>query len=233
MKIKKLIPSFYLIISFVTIMVTGLMLTTVLIELVQAKSLVAVVVEPGSISGQSGGQTTTRLPTSTQTITTSPEILYFHEAANRPSVYEPSAVQTSNLSAQALNCNPSGGTGGLGVGTHDTTIAGHPATVIVGAGYDPSKPTYLALYLHGDEGGYNFHTSSFSPINQFINTNSWIYVAPQAAKATNGDYYPWDGRGGGSIEANETQVKDIFEHMFTNYNVCRDILFGGSVSGGS
>ena len=136
--------------------------------------------------------------------------------------------------SQALGCNPTGGSGGLPVGTHDVVLAGRPATIIVGQGYDPATPTYLAYYLHGDEGGYNFHTSPFNVVNQFINANRWIYVAPQAPPdPTNAAVFPWDGRNGGSISGNAAQVRDVLDDMFAKYNVCRDILFGAGVSGGS
>ena len=147
------------------------------------------------------------LLSSTLMITTSPDISQAAAKYHQPSQYQSRVVRLASQVAPEVTCNPTGGSGGLGAGTHDTTIAGQPATVIVGAGYTPAKPTYLALYLHGDEGGYNFHTSSFNEINQFINNNNWVYVAPQVYKATDGDYYPWDGRGGGSIE-NKGFVRD-------------------------
>ena len=150
-------------------------------------------------------------------------------------VYIPIVIRGGiTTTPSALTCNPSNGSGGLAIGTHDITIAGRPATVIVGAGYDPSKPTYLAFYLHGDEGGYNFHAGAGNTINTFINSNSWIYVAPRApADPTDDTTFPWDGRNGGDIAGNATLVKNVLDDMFAKYNVCRNILFGGSVSGGS
>lgn len=224
MAIKKFLSSFFQILSLLIPVVMGLLLTAGLAWSMPAQAQVTTGEQRAPLA---------ELITATETITTSPEILHLYDSTHRPPRYIPPAVQGATTANQPLNCNPSGGAGGLGLGTHDTTIAGQPATVIVGQGYDPAKPTYLAFYLHGDEGGYNFHTNPFNLINQFINDNSWIYVAPQAPKALDGDYYPWDGRGGGSIAANETLVKAVLEHMFANYNVCRNILFGASVSGGS
>ena len=135
-----------------------------------------------------------------------------------------------------LTCTPSNGRGGLAVGTHDVVIAGQPVTIIVGEGYDPSRPTYLAFYLHGDEGGYNYHAPSYTTINKFITQNGWIYVAPQAPQFGTG-YYPWYSNGVNAnpvgIEANAMLLEDALETIFSQYNVCRDVLFGASASGGS
>ncbi|MEM7536427.1 MAG: hypothetical protein AAF639_29860 [Chloroflexota bacterium] len=129
-------------------------------------------------------------------------------------------------------CNPSGGSGGLPVGTHDTTIAGRPATVIVGTGYDPATPTKLAFYLHGDEGGYDADSQSWSEVNQFINANGWIYVAPQAPQT---DFDPGNEawRWYDSPESNADLVAQVLDEMFAKYNVCQHTLFGATASGGS
>jgi len=162
----------------------------------------------------------------TQTITMSSTLIQPGSVAHPTN--HTSSISTPNLSLQALNCNPTGGSGGLGVGTHDITLAGRPATVIVGQGYNPATPTYLAFYLHGDEGGYNFHTGPFNSINQFIDDNGWIYVAPQAPPdPTDPMTFPWDGRNGGSISGNAALVRNVLDDMFAKYNVCRNILFGG------
>lgn len=143
----------------------------------------------------------------------------------------------TRLPGAAINCNPTNGSGGQQPGTYDITIAGNPVTLIVGDGYDPSRPTYLSFYLHGDEGGYDYAQSSFSPINQFVTDNGWIYVAPQA-DAVSDSYYPWHSDGIGvdnnvGVEANTQLIIDTFSYVYNNFNVCRDLLFGGSASGGS
>jgi hypothetical protein len=172
---------------------------------------------------------------STQTITAAPALIDLANRTSTRSPRPPARPLTSTVSIQALTCNPTGGTGGLSAGTHDTTIAGQPATVIVGQAYDPQKPAYLAFYLHGDEGGYDFHADSFNVINQFINDEGWIYVAPQAPEFEGG--YPWyaDGVGAGRtlIEDNAELLRDVLNDTFAKYNVCRNILFGASASGGS
>jgi len=133
-----------------------------------------------------------------------------------------------------LTQSPSGGSGGPGIGTHEVTIAGQPAVIIVGEGYDASRPTYLCYYLHGDEGGYRAHSSPTNQVHQFIDANNWIYVAPQAPEApARPGIFPWDGRSGGSQTGNVEQVTAVLDHMFENYNVYRDVLFGSGASGGS
>ena len=138
-----------------------------------------------------------------------------------------------------LTCNPSNGSGGLSPGTYDITVAGRPAIVIVGDGYTPGQPTFLAFYLHGDGGNYDFDKSQFSAINQFIRQNGWIYVsplAPQTATDSGGDsIHQWNGGSLPSTGADEnlTFLSNVYEEMFANYNVCRNVLFGSSASGGS
>ena len=173
--------------------------------------------------------------TSTQVITASPALIELASDLPAPSSQPLPVLSTTEALMIAPECNPTNGSGGLPVGTHDTTIAGQPATVIVGEGYDPQTPTYLGFYLHGDEGGYNFHAGQFSEINQFINSESWIYVAPQAPQYNAA--YPWYANGVGSdetlIENNAALLRDVLDDTFAKYNVCRNILFGGSASGGS
>ncbi|HMN30580.1 MAG TPA: hypothetical protein PKE45_20685, partial [Caldilineaceae bacterium] len=144
------------------------------------------------------------------------------------------ATPTATATTEALLCNPSGGAGGLEPGTHDVMLAGHPATIIVGDAYTSTTPTFLAYYLHGDEGGYDIHANTENVVNQFIRTNGWVYVAPQAPALSAG-YYPWTSNGIPSpgADANLQEIVDVLEDMFAHYNVCRNVLFGGSHSGGS
>ena len=135
---------------------------------------------------------------------------------------------TATYTPPTLQCNPSGGSGGLAPGTYNTTIAGRPTTIIVGNGYDPQTPTYLAFYLHGDEGGYNAHQDDDNNLNEFITEKGWIYVAPQAP-ATSSATYRWYE----TPEENMTLLSTVLDEMLAKYNVCRDILFGASISGGS
>jgi len=137
-------------------------------------------------------------------------------------VAEPTGDWTAGLTA-------SGGSGGSAPGVHEVTIAGQPARVVVGDGYDPATPTFLAYYLHGDEGSYNT-----SQMDTFINDKDWVYIAPLApAGATNPNRYPWDGSDGGSQSANLAQIKSALDHMIANYNVYTNFYFGSGVSGGS
>ncbi|MFZ1755088.1 MAG: hypothetical protein WBO46_06480 [Caldilineaceae bacterium] len=147
----------------------------------------------------------------------------------------PALTPTPTPDPNQLRCNATGGSGGLGAGTHDVILAGRPATVIVGQGYDPAKPTFLAYYLHGDGGDYKFHANPDNVVNTFIQQNSWIYVAPQAPPVSAG-YHPWHGPSGipsPEADANLKLIADVLEAMFAQYNVCGDVLFGSGASGGS
>jgi hypothetical protein len=122
-------------------------------------------------------------------------------------------------------CNPTGGSGGLNPGTYETTVAGLNAILIVGQGYDPSKPTYLSFYLHGNSGGYIWFKSLSNPVNKFVNQHNWIFVLPRSPQGTS-----WSKDWNQSL--NEAFIK-VLEEMFAKYNVCRDILIGSSISGGA
>ena len=145
-----------------------------------------------------------------------------------------------NITDRTIYCNPSGGSGGLAPGTYsDTTLFGQPVIIIVSENYDPSTPTLLAFYLHGDGGGYQFYSQDGRPLNQLIRNNGWIYVAPQATELSDG-YFPWysDGvstssSGNVGIEANAQFFENLLEDMFAKYNICKNILLGHSASGGS
>jgi hypothetical protein len=148
----------------------------------------------------------------------------------------------AQLSSQTLACNASNGSGGLAAGWHDVTVAGQPAIVVVSDNYDPATPTLLTFHLHGDGGGYNdFWAQSGQAINQLVQTNNWIYVSPQAPyQDPDSGVIRWWGDGVGSstssnagIEANAQLLENVFEEMFSKYNLCRDVLLGQTVSGGS
>jgi hypothetical protein len=135
------------------------------------------------------------------------------------------ASLASNPSALPAGCMPTGGKGGLKPGTYNTTVAGLKAIVIVGKGYDPSTPTYLAFYLHGDGGIYDQIKNSGNVINKFINTQSWIIVSP---RSPNGMMW-WTNYQGD----HKTALTKVFDEMFAKYNVCRHIVFGTGGSGGA
>jgi len=155
-------------------------------------------------------------------------------------------LQFSNTSAQAgvaertISCNPSGGSGGLAPGTYaDTTLFGQSVVIIVSENYDPSTPTLLTFYLHGDGGGYTFYSQDGRPLNQLVRDNGWIYVAPQAPQLEGGSH-AWystgvstSDAGNANIEANAQLFENILEDMFAKYNICQNILLGHSASGGS
>jgi hypothetical protein len=123
------------------------------------------------------------------------------------------------------NCNRTGGSGGLQPGSHQTTVAGVKAIVVVGKGYTPKNPTYLGFYLHGDGAVYDGVQKSTSPINQFANRNGWIIVSPLAP---NGQSW-WENPKGDQKQA----FANVLDKMFSQYNVCRHIVFGTTGSGGS
>lgn len=156
-------------------------------------------------------------------------------------VLSPSTIVQAQPGSRTIECNPSNGSGGLAPGTYsDTTIAGQPAVVIVSENYDPSTPTVLTFYLHGDGGGYTFFSQDGRPLNQLVRNNGWIFVSPQSFTDAESDVTRWWGggvsgnpAGNASIEANGQLLEDVFEEMFSKYNLCRNILLGHSASGGS
>jgi hypothetical protein len=123
------------------------------------------------------------------------------------------------------DCNPTGGSGGLAPGAYDTTVAGLRATVVVGKGYNPQQPTFLTFTIHGDGGQIDSYRKPGNPLNQVVNEHGWILVAPQAPNGKSW-WRDWVG------DHNE-KLAAVFDSMFANYNVCRDIIFGTSGSGGS
>lgn len=126
----------------------------------------------------------------------------------------------------ASDCNPTGGSGGLAPGRYATNVAGLKATVVVGKGYKQSTPTYLAFLLHGDGGKYQAYQKANNPITKFIDERNWIFVAPQSPN--NGDSW-WQNQKGNQVDA----FARVLDTMFAQYNVCRNVVFGTSGSGGS
>ena len=126
----------------------------------------------------------------------------------------------------ALDCNPSQGLGGLAPGIHVTTVAGLKAVVVVGDGYDPQQPTHLAFYLHGDDGAYLQFQSPNHTLTKFVKEQGWIFVSPQSPNAGASWWSNWQG------DHNEA-LAQAFEEMKTKYNVCRNVVFGSTLSGGS
>lgn len=125
----------------------------------------------------------------------------------------------------ATGCNPTGGSGGLAPGTYSTTVAGLNSTVIVGQGYNPAQTTYLSFYIHGDDGDIDRFKSSSNQVNKLVNKYGWIFVAPHSPQG-NSWSSPWD-------ESLNQAFADAMDEMFAKYNVCRRIVIGSTVSGGS
>jgi len=123
----------------------------------------------------------------------------------------------------------SGGSGGPTSGIHFVTIAGQPARMVIGQGYQHAKPTFLAFYLHSDGGEYGT-----TEHDSFIMTNGWVYISPRCPPGTgNTNMFTWDARFGGSQAANVAQIKAALEYMITNFNVYTNFYFGAGASGGS
>ena len=126
-------------------------------------------------------------------------------------------------------CNPSNGSGGLGVAPGDgkvLEVGGLQASVVVGPGYDESRPTYLAFFLHGD-GGENWRRYAEKKndvMTVFVNEHNWILVAPQSP---NGKSW-WKDFNGNHI----AKFQKVLDEMFDKYNLCRNTMFGSSGSGG-
>lgn len=126
-----------------------------------------------------------------------------------------------------LNCNPSLGSGGLNPGHHEIIIDGQPVWIYISESYVGDRPTFLAFYLHGDEGGYR------NPPSLDGDYYDWIYVSPQAPAIEDG-YHPWNSFSDLSRrEKNGQLIVNTFEYVYEHYNVCQNILFGSSISGGS
>ncbi len=138
------------------------------------------------------------------------------------------AIQRSTVGL-ATACNPTNGSGGLSPGIHDTTFNGVRTVIVVGDGYDPNTPTYLGFHLHGDGGNIlNNFTSSSSEVTTFINEKDWIFVAPEAPNNSNEWWTNFN-----SSEADHIQhFANVLDDMFAKYNICRNIVFGSSGSGG-
>lgn len=143
------------------------------------------------------------------------------------------------------------------IGTYDEMIqmGTRPMKTTVGTTYSPSpsKPQYLAIYLHGDEGGYDYLSSdasasnlffplqpvqglpSFRSVLSFVNTNGFVFMAPQA--------YPVEVNNSGTITTmyrwwqnctrSYLEVEEVIQLAFSKYNLCTSTVFFGSASGGS
>jgi hypothetical protein len=132
--------------------------------------------------------------------------------------------QTSSALVPA-NCNPTGGSGGLQPGIHETNVAGVKAIVVVGKGYNPKNPSYLGFNLHGDGANYTAIRKANNAITKLANANGWVLVSPLAP---NGKSW-WQNPKGDQKQA----FANVLDKMFAQYNVCRNIVFGTTGSGGS
>lgn len=156
--------------------------------------------------------TETMTPTPTETMTPTPT------ATDTP---------TPTLDPAVFSCNPSGGSGGLSPGIYDNlTIAGLKAVLVVGDGYDPQTPTYLSFFLHGDGGNYYRFVDPTYPMTQFVNDHDWILVSPQSPNGNRWWSEFWE-------EDNIDEMAAVLQTMFEQYNLCQNLVFGSSVSGGS
>lgn len=129
-------------------------------------------------------------------------------------------------SPSSTTCNPTGGSGGFAPGRYETTVGGLNATVVVGEGYHPGTPTYLGFFIHGDNGSWTKFQTSSNPVTQFVNQHNWIFVAPQSPNGGQSWWTSWSG------DHNEA-FAHVLDEMFAKYNVCRNVVFGSSGSGGS
>jgi hypothetical protein len=139
-------------------------------------------------------------------------------------IYLPIVRRADNMSAPA-NCNPTGGSGGLAPGAYDTTVAGLKAVIVVGTGYKPQNPTYLGFNIHGDGGNYAKIQKSNDDLNILANEQGWILISPLAPDG-NSWWQNWD-------QSFNNVFDNVLEEMFRKYNVCRDVLYGTTGSGGS
>ncbi|MFN8442594.1 MAG: Ig-like domain-containing protein [Caldilineaceae bacterium] len=140
-----------------------------------------------------------------------------HKEGESTSIYLP----LINRGQTELVCNPSGGAGGLAAGTTlKTTFNNYPLLISVSRSYNPRVPGYLTIYLHGDEGGYD---NGFSPVT------GGVLIAPQSPKDEATGYYSWYAL----PEQNTDFLVALLQDVFAKYNLCRNIILGGSVSGGS
>jgi hypothetical protein len=131
-----------------------------------------------------------------------------------------------SIPPSSTGCSPTGGSGGLPPGRYETKVAGLNATVVVGKGYDPQTPTYLGFFVHGDNGSWTKFQSSSNPVTEFVNQQGWVFVAPQSPNGGESWWENWNG------DHNEALAR-VLDEMFAKYNVCRNILFGSTGSGGS
>jgi len=166
-------------------------------------------------------------PTSTVMITNTATAMATHPATITPIATRPATITPTATLMPIINCNPSNGSGGFTGGVYTTTVAGLKAIVIVGADYDPQQPTYLGFFLHGDGGNYYRFTDPQDKVTQFIQQHHWILVSPQSP---NGGARWWTEYWESDFVP---QMRAVMEEMFTKYNICRNVLFGASVSGGS
>ena len=145
-------------------------------------------------------------------------------------LYLPLVLNSSEgVPDNGLDCNPSGGSGGLAAGTvAEVTVGGLLSSVVVGDGYDPAKPTYLVFYLHGDEGNYSQFQINGHKVSTLIKEKGWVFVAPRSHLSSSGKYSWWQ-----SPNKNIPALTAVFEEMFAKYNLCRDAILAGTLSGGS
>lgn len=127
--------------------------------------------------------------------------------------------------SRADPCNPTRGSGGLGPGIYDTTVAGLNAIVVVGDGYHPQQPAYLGFHIHGDGGDYDKFRKADNPVTKFVREHGWVLVSVQSPNGKSW-WQNWIGD-------HNQKLANAFDEMFARYNLCRDIVFGSSGSGGS
>ncbi len=176
-------------------------------------------------------------PVNSLKVSASPPSALVLAATATPKVrtYLPFVIKTKSssptptpTSSSGTSCNPTRGSGGLAPGLYQTTVAGLNATVVVGNGYNSKTPTYLAFYAHGDNGNVDLaqFRSTSNDVVKFVTQRGWIFVAPQSPNGGESWWTNWNG------DHNAAFAK-VLDAMFAKYNVCRNIVFGASGSGGS
>ena len=206
-----------------------------LVALLLACTLLVAVDQPAIFAGltaEQGPSTDQVGPVSSLKVSAPPSPAPVLAATLTPQVYLPfinRAAPTPTrtpTSSPVAGCSPTGGSGGLSPGRYATTVAGLNATVVVGAGYNPHTPTYLGFYVHGDNGSWSKFQSASNPATQFVNQHGWIFVIPQSPNGGESWWTNWNGD-------HNAAFARVLDEMFAKYNVCRNIVFGASGSGGS
>lgn len=144
-------------------------------------------------------------------------------------LYLPAVSRADTPAPFVFTCKPSNGSGGRQPGLYETELAGLPAALYVGKRYDPTKPTFLTFYVHGDEGDYQ--TLAMRPlIRKLMDEQGWIHVGVKAPNLYGESYISWKE---GDFEQKARMLAAAFDELFAQYNLCQGLLLGAGASGGS